>query len=216
MATIDECYNSLQVVKDNLHTLEKENEDTVAARDAVTYLIDHAALNHPVDELMEEEKGNAKHGAKLVGKNICVFYPVVMLIAKLICDKLGWDASTFYTCFTGSTLYMTSRDINRFLKNFIKYKKVKELKGYTEDDEELRNININDLYTALDIKHVDLDNKIEKIKSAIEEYEELLEDAKKDLANEVLRGAGIDAKIDVTLANTPERNKKLMKKDVKK
>lgn len=216
MATIDECYNSLQIVQDNLDVLRKDYKDACEFQVVATSLLDDSTASLSIESLEDDVKRVMKNKGASAGLCIFVLYPITILIAIAVCRKFGWNPQTSIICFTSSTTVSNFKDVKAFIKNLKKYKVIRRLKSYVDKQEELSGKTIKQISTLLCNKNIELFAIINKREKAIQEYQNMLEDAKKNLANDILEDAGIDARIDVTLGSNKIENKELKKINVNK
>lgn len=197
MNRFDECYKSLTTAQKNLVTLEdKIKKNSQMIKDSLLYDIPER-LNMPIADLAnvydERYRQKRNFSLKLFGigyVSIIVIFAIIAIITKSNIAPALSSILTVFTCFniSGFSKVKKLRGSKKFIDEVLEIKK-----DCNNDDA----ISLRETIEFLEEYNEQLFSEIDDRKTAIAEYEQMLDAAQSSLANEIISKHGINAEIEL-------------------
>ena len=217
MSRLEECNNSLNNAKNELVEMELNRDKFDKLFRKYYSLGVEKEENMSIRTLMA--KLEAKH-KKLKRRLIWIFglaYPAVLAFWTAIGVIFDFKPSSTFVSTCTSVFFTTNMD------NFSKCRKLKaerkyldEVVDYLGNNEENLDMPVDELMAAMTARNEELCDEVLEKKRAIKDYETMLEDVKKEIANEVIEEHGIEAEIQVDFVKKTKKPKSLIKINVNK
>ncbi len=211
MNRFDECYKSLTTAQKNLVTLEdKIKKNSQMIKDSLLYDIPER-LNMPIADLAnvydERYRQKRNFSLKLFGMgyvSIIVIFAIIAIITKSNIAPALSSILTVFTCFniSGFSKVKKLRGSKKFIDEVLEIKK-----DCNNDDA----ISLRETIEFLEEYNEQLFSEIDDRKTAIAEYEQMLDAAQSSLANEIISKHGINAEIELNASIKKKKPKSLTK-----
>ncbi|MCX4365056.1 MAG: hypothetical protein OSJ70_04720 [Bacilli bacterium] len=211
MNRFDECYKSLTTAQKNLVTLEdKIKKNSQMIKDSLLYDIPER-LNMPIADLAnvydERYRQKRNFSLKLFGigyVSIIVIFAIIAIITKSNIAPALSSILTVFTCFniSGFSKVKKLRGSKKFIDEVLEIKK-----DCNNDDA----ISLRETIEFLEEYNEQLFSEIDDRKTAIAEYEQMLDAAQSSLANEIISKHGINAEIELNASIKKKKPKSLTK-----
>lgn len=215
MSRIDECYDSLNKAKDEVKVLSKRIEKYDDFFREYFMFDSNDEKYMPVKDLIALFDSKYKIALKRVILLI-IGYPVIAIILGLLSAALNFGSST--TMSVVLTLYIVSNmdKLNPLGKIKRKKKFVEEVLEYLGNKDEHLELCIDEVMDEMKEYNTTLTEEALSKQKLIYEYENMLNEETKKLANEVIVDHGINAEIAIEPLIGKRKNKSLIKKNVNK
>lgn len=215
MSRIDECYDSLNKAKDEVKVLSKRIEKYDDFFREYFMFDSNDEKYMPVKDLIALFDSKYKIALKRVILLI-IGYPVIAIILGLLSAALNFGSST--TMSVVLTLYIVSNmdKLNPLGKIRRKKKFVEEVLEYLGNKDEHLELCIDEVMDEMKEYNTTLTEEALSKQKLIHEYENMLNEETKKLANEVIVDHGINAEIAIEPLIGKRKNKSLIKKNVNK
>lgn len=215
MSRIDECYDSLNKAKDEVKVLSKRIEKYDDFFREYFMFDSNDEKYMPVKDLIALFDSKYKIALKRVILLI-IGYPVIAIILGLLSAALNLGSST--TMSVVLTLYIVSNmdKLNPLGKIRRKKKFVEEVLEYLGNKDEHLELCIDEVMDEMKEYNTTLTEEALSKQKLIYEYENMLNEETKKLANEVIVDHGINAEIAIEPLIGKRKNKSLIKKNVNK
>lgn len=219
MSRFDECYASLENAKLEINQLEQENRKIDEIWRESLELCGQSEKYTPLDVLFQKYENKYKFERNFLIKMYLVCYAIA-IIAGVILKVLTGNVFSFNVSpiISGCTisLLIVSKSPFKEMREAKRRKRIlKKLLDYAKSFIEDENLSIFEIREKMLERARENDKMLTEKEEAIVEYQELLNNAQTDLANEILMEHGIDAQINLD-AKIKEKNKSLIKINVNK
>lgn len=214
MSRISECYASLENAKNELVSLEMER-DRFDKLFRMYYSFDiEGEKDISIKVLMERFEAQHKELKKRLILIFGLAYPAVLAFWTIIGIIFNFKPSSAFVSCCSSVFFTTNMDnFSKCRKLRAKRKYLDEAMDYLGNKEENLNLSAAELIVAMNVRDVELNEKIVDRRRAIDEYEKLLSDVSCEVANEIIESHGIDAEITL---EARKKTKSLIKINVNK